>query len=132
MLAHDHTAVEPARKLAALAVKLGKPDVAAMAYERVVALDPSDAPAHTGLGRLALEKKQADVAIREFRAALALGPADRAGAHCNLGEAYFAGGSIADAKREALAALEIAPTFERAQELLLKTIQSKPSGEPRQ
>jgi cellulose synthase operon protein C len=98
----------------------------------VVALDPSDAAAHSGLGRLALKKNQADIAVREFKAALALGPADRARAHCDLGEGYLAKGLPADAKREALAALEIAPSFERAQELLLKAIQSKPSGEQRQ
>ena len=87
--------------------------------------------AHTGLGRLALKKNQGDLAVREFKAALALGPADRAGAHCDLGEAYLAKGLAADAKREALAALEIAPSFERAQDLLLKSIQSKSAGEPR-
>jgi tetratricopeptide (TPR) repeat protein len=128
-LSHDHTAIEPARRLAALAEKAGDSSAMALAYERVVSLDPSDAVAHTGLGKLALETKQVDVAIREFKAALALGPADRAGAHCNLGEAYLAKGLAADAKREALAALEIAPTFERAQDLLLKAIQSEPAGE---
>ena len=131
LLAHDHTMVEPARKLAALAEKLGKPEVAEVAYERIVALDPSDASAHTGLGRLALKKNQADLAVREFRAVLALGPADRASAHCDLGEALLAKGLPAEAKREALAALEIAPTFERAQELLLKTIQSRSAAGPR-
>ncbi|MBA2301110.1 MAG: tetratricopeptide repeat protein [Acidobacteria bacterium] len=132
LLAHDHTAVEPARKLAALAEKLGNAPAAALGYERVVALDPSDAAAHAGLGRLALKTNQADIAIREFRAALALGPADRATAHCDLGEGYLAKGLSADAKREALAALEIAPTFERAQELLLKAIQSNRPAEQRQ
>jgi tetratricopeptide (TPR) repeat protein len=129
LLSHDHTAIDPARRLAALAEKTANEELMALAYERVVSLDPSDAGAHTGLGRLALKKRDADVAIREFRAALALGPVDRAGAHCNLGEAYLAKGLMAEAKREALAALEIAPTFERAQELLLKSIQSKSSGE---
>jgi tetratricopeptide (TPR) repeat protein len=130
LLSHDHTAVEPARRMAALAEKLGKPDAAAIAYERIVSLDPYDAPAHTGLGRLAMKRAKPDVALREFKAALALGPADRAAAHCDLGEAYLATGQKADAKREALAALEIAPAFERAQDLLLKSIESQ--AEPRQ
>ena len=129
LLAHDHTAIEPARRLAALAEKLGKPDVAGMAYDRIVELDPSDAAAHTGLGRLAMTKKQVQVAVREFKAALALKPPDRAAAHCDLGEAFLAAGAKADAKREALAALEIAPSFDRAQELLLKAIES--GSEPR-
>jgi len=130
LLAHDHTSLEPARRLAALAEKLGDPDAAALAYDRIVSLDPSDAAAHAGLGRLAMTKKQVDVALREFRAALALGPADRAAAHCDLGEALLAAGQKDQAKREALAALEIAPTFERAQELLLKAIDSRPEPRP--
>ena len=129
LLSHDHTAVEPARRMAALAEKLGNADAAAIAHERVVSLDPSDAASHTGLGRLAMKKAKPDVALREFKAALALGPADRAAAHCDLGEAYLATGQKADAKREALAALEIAPSFERAQDLLLKSIESR--AEPR-
>jgi tetratricopeptide (TPR) repeat protein len=129
LLSHDHTGIDAARRLAALAEKAGDAELMALGYERVVALDPSDVAAHTGLGRVAIKKKDFDVAIREFKAALALGPVDRAGAHCDLGEAFLAKGLLADAKREALAALEIAPTFERAQELLLKSIQSGAPGE---
>ena len=44
-------------------------------------------------------------------------PPTRPPAHCDLGESYLLAGRPADAKREALAALEIAPSFERAQEL---------------
>lgn len=124
LLAQDHTALDPARRMAALAEKLANSDAAAIAYARIVELDPYDSAAHTGLGRLAMKKNQGDTAVREFKAAMALKPTDRAAAHCDLGEAYLAMGKAADAKREALAALELAPTFERAQELLLKSIQS--------
>jgi cellulose synthase operon protein C len=127
LLAHDHTAVEPARRLATLAEKLQDQAAAAIAYERIVSLDPFDAQAHTGLGRIALLRQDAALAEREFKAALAAGPADKAAAHCDLGEAYLLRKRTQDAKREALAALEIAPMFERAQDLLLKTIRS-PSG----
>lgn len=124
LLAHDHTSIDPARRLAQIADKLGDTGAAQTGYERVVALDPSDAAAHAGLGRLAMRRDQHDIAVREFTATLALGPTDRAAAHCDLGEAFLVKGRLADAKREALAALEIAPSFERAQELLLKAIQS--------
>jgi tetratricopeptide (TPR) repeat protein len=127
LLAHDHTAIGPARHLAALAQKAGDDKAATLALERVVALDPFDSQAHTGAGRLALKRRDAVVAAREFRAALTTGPADKASAHCDLGESYLLAGRPADAKREALAALEIAPTFERAQDLLLKVV-DKDSG----
>ncbi len=128
LLAHDHTAVDPARRLAALAEKLKDEAAAAIAYERVVSLDPFDAQAHTGLGRIALRRQDAGTAEREFKAALAAGPADKAAAHCDLGETYLLRKRLPDAKREALSALEIAPMFERAQELLLKTIRAPSEG----
>jgi cellulose synthase operon protein C len=122
LLALDHTAVEPARRLATLAEKAGDETALARAYERIVAIDPFDAQGHTAVGRMALKRQEAAPAMRSFRAALALGPADRASAHCDLAESYLLAGRKDDAKREALAALEIAPTFERAQDLLLRAI----------
>jgi tetratricopeptide (TPR) repeat protein len=123
LLAQDHTAVEPARRLASLSEERGARAPLLAAYSRVVDLDPFDAPAHTGLGRFALQNNDGPTAVREFKAALAIGPADRAAAHCDLGEAYLLANQPADAKKEALAALEIAPSFERAQDLLLKMTQ---------
>jgi tetratricopeptide (TPR) repeat protein len=123
LLSHDHTDVEAARKLLALAEAASDERRIALAAERVAALDPFDAGPHRTLGQHALARGDVDAATREFRAALASGPVDRAGAHCDLGESYFLAGRTIDAKREALAALEIAPTFERAQDLLLKTVE---------
>jgi hypothetical protein len=37
-------------------------------------------------------------------------------------------GQYGDAKRETLAALEIAPSFERAQDLLLRIVTAQPGG----
>jgi cellulose synthase operon protein C len=122
LLAVDGTAIDAARRLSELAAKADDQKSLALAHARVVELDPFDAGSHTGLGRLALRSKDPVVATREFKVALAIGPADRASAHCDLAESYLLAGRPADAKREALAALEIAPSFERAQELLLKAI----------
>ena len=125
LLAVDHTNVEAARRLVALAESAGDTPRLALALERVVSLDPYDPAAHTGWGRLGLKQSNADVATREFRAALQTGAADKAAAHCDLGEGYLLANRPADAKKEALAALEIAPTFERAQELLLNALERK-------
>jgi tetratricopeptide (TPR) repeat protein len=128
VLAADHTNVAAARKLFELASAAGDERALAIALDRVVALDPFDASAHTGAGRLALKRKDHIVAMREFRAALQTGAADKAAAHCDLGESYLLAGMRAEAKKEALAALEIAPSFERAQELLLNAIGGEPQG----
>jgi tetratricopeptide (TPR) repeat protein len=125
LLDHDHTDVEAARQLAALAE--GASDEALMwrAYERIIALDPFDGPHHSAYGRLALKRGQVEIAQREFRAALAGNPVDLAGAHCDLAESYLAGSRPADAKTQVLAALEVAPTFARAQELLLRLVDTR-------
>jgi tetratricopeptide (TPR) repeat protein len=123
LLAHDHTSVDAPRRLMALAEAADDERRLTLAAERVAMIDPFDAAPHRTLGRQALDRKDLDGALREFRAAIAAGPVDRAGAHCDLGEGLFLAGKADDAKREALLALEIAPTFERAQELLLKIVE---------
>jgi tetratricopeptide (TPR) repeat protein len=125
LIAVDHTNVDAARQLLTIAERAGDGAASARAAARIVALDPFDSTAHTALGRAALAEGDHGAAAREFRVALSTGPADAAAAHCDLGEAYFAAGKPADAKREALASLEVAPLFERAQELLLKAVEAR-------
>ncbi len=123
IVANDFDNVEAARQLATLLrqtnVNMSTPagaDRLKPVYERIAAIDPFDADAHATLGRLAMLQQRADAAAREFRTVIALGPVDRAAAYTDLAEAYFKAGKRADAKKQTLAALEIAPTYERAQE----------------
>jgi tetratricopeptide (TPR) repeat protein len=124
----DPNAIESARELAGLLVKQGEAARAAGAYERVAELDPFDVQAQSAVGRHALQRKDAARAVRALKAAVAAGPSDRAVAHTDLADAYLLAGQIGDAKREALAALEIAPAFERAQDLLLRIVSEQPAG----
>jgi Flp pilus assembly protein TadD len=55
----------------------------------------------------------------EFRAALALGPANLAESHTDLGETLHKLGRNDEAKRQILLALQQAPTYARAQDVLL-------------
>jgi tetratricopeptide (TPR) repeat protein len=128
LLDSDHTNVETARKLEGIARAAGDDTAQAFALARIVAIDPFDASAHTGWGRLALKRRDYATAMREFRAALQTGAPDKAAAHCDLGESYLLAGRKADAKKEALAALEIAPGYERAQELLLNAVGGAPTS----
>ncbi|MSO45790.1 MAG: tetratricopeptide repeat protein [Acidobacteria bacterium] len=118
--------VESARQLATLVAPLGDAARTTAVYGIVAELDPFDANAQTVVGRRALQQRDAARAARAFRTALAAGPADRAASHLDLAEAYVMTGQLGDAKREALAALEIAPSFERAQDILLKVITAQP------
>jgi tetratricopeptide (TPR) repeat protein len=125
LVAADHTNIEAARELAQIAKRLGDAAAIALAYERIVVIDPFDSAAHSALGRISVDRRDTAVAVREFRAALAAGPVDPAPAHCDLSEALLLGGQKSEAKKEVLAALEIAPTYARAQELLLKIVDGK-------
>jgi len=125
----DFDNVEAPRQLATLLrqEKIDDPAKLRPVYERIVAIDPFDAEAHAMLGRLAMQRSDAagaDAAAREFRTVLALAPVDRAAAHTDLAEAYFKSGKKVDAKKQTLQALEVAPSYERAQGLLLKLVDS--------
>ena len=122
LLARDDTNIEAARQLASLIDPARDPARAARAWSRVAELDPFDATASAALGRHALDTRSPDAAARWFRAALAAGPADKAAAHCDLAESYMAVGEAPRAKRQVLAALELAPSYARAQELLLTLV----------
>ena len=123
LTAHEHTDVESARQLAGLLDPEKDRARLRIALKRVTSIDPFDAGAHTQLGRMALASGDTAEAVTAFRVALAAGPIDRAGAHADLAEGLLQSGRKDDAKREVLAALEIAPTYVRAQELLLKLIE---------
>jgi len=120
----DFNNIEAARKLAGLLRQDGAEEPAKLmpVYQRIAAIDPFDPEAHTALGRFALQRNDADAASREFRAVIALGPVDRAAAYTDLAESYYKAGRRAEAKKQTLAALEIAPNYERAQDLLLKIV----------
>jgi tetratricopeptide (TPR) repeat protein len=61
-----------------------------------------------------------DLAVRERRAVLALRPVNRADAQYRLAGALYRSGDLDAARRAVLEALELAPSFEAAQELLLE------------
>jgi tetratricopeptide (TPR) repeat protein len=122
LTSHDHTAVEGARQWVGLLDPEKDKARLRVALQRVVAVDPFDAAAHTTLGRLSLEAGAPADAVRAFRVALAAGPLDMASAHVDLAESLLQTGETTEAKRQALAALEVAPTYVRAQEILLKLV----------
>jgi tetratricopeptide (TPR) repeat protein len=118
---------EVARKLARLMKESGVQDPATLRpiYQRIVQIDPFDPEANAALGRSAMQMNQPADAIRAFKAVVALKPVDPAMAYTDLAESYFKSGNRAEARKQTLAALEIAPSYERAQDLLLKIAENK-------
>ena len=124
LLEYDETSIDAVRRFAALAERAGDDGRLQAAYERLIEIDPFDPISHQTLGRLAKEDGRTETAVRELEVALALGPVDRVAAHADLAETLFAAGRLAEARRQTLAALEIAPTYDRALELLLTIVEA--------
>lgn len=121
LLTWDHDNVEAARKLATLARGVDA-DAEEFALRVIADIDPFDASAHAALGQRAMARKDFAAALVELQAALALGPANPAETHADIAEAYLGLGRKSDARRAALKSLEFAPTYPRAQDLLLAAI----------
>ena len=123
LLQHENTDLDSVRLLARELEATKAPAAKLMsAYERIAQLDPFDAANHSKLGRLKMQAGDARTAVREFRAAIAAGSLDPASAHSDLAESYLALGDKVQARRAVLAAIEVAPGYPRAQELLLKVV----------
>ncbi len=106
-------------ELAEVKESLGDLRGAVSALEQALYVYPFEARAHIRLAELAAMAGDWARAIRERRAVVALGPADIAEAEYQLARAYFEAGEIEAARRAVLRALERAPSFREAQELLL-------------
>ncbi len=92
----------------------------AAALERAVYIDPYDPKLHVLLGEAASRSGNWPVAVSAYQVLLGLNPPDPAGAHLNLAQALLGSGKKQEAKREVLRALEIAPGYQKAQQLLLQ------------
>lgn len=107
-------------ELAALLERLGDEQGAAAALERVVYIYPLDAKLFERLAAVQGRRGDAAAVVKARRALVALEPVDRAEAYYQLALAELEAGDAPAAKRDVLRALEAAPRFTRAQELLLR------------
>jgi tetratricopeptide (TPR) repeat protein len=117
---NTHTDVQSARQLATLVDAGKEPARARAVLQRVISVDPFDADANAKLGQLALKAGDTAQATRSFRAVVASKPLDKASAHVDLAEALLQAGQKEEARKQVMEALMVAPTFTRAQDLLLK------------
>jgi tetratricopeptide (TPR) repeat protein len=122
---NDESAYDANTQLASLALSRRDTTTAMEALERAVFINPFPAVIHQQLAVLAEAKVNLSVRVREREALVALDPVDKAEALYQLALAYRAAGRAAEAKRTVLRALEDAPNFERAQELLLAIVDGR-------
>jgi tetratricopeptide (TPR) repeat protein len=96
---------------------------AAYFLKRALAVDPYDVDVHRTFADMAFEEGDYEKAVREYKILVALEETDPVRAYTDLAEAYLLGGKKSEAKEAALSALEIAPTFGRAQDILLASLE---------
>jgi tetratricopeptide (TPR) repeat protein len=113
-------------ELADLEETLGDARASAAVLQRAVWIDPYDPALHERLAGLSERTGDVAGAVRERQALLALDPVDRAEALFLLARAHHAAGQREEARRAVLGALEIAPSYEAALELLLQISEEEP------
>lgn len=116
----DETAYAENVQLGEILEALGDSTGAAAALERAVFIYPYDIQLHLRLARLYATAGERQKVVRERRAVIALRPVDQADARYQLAIALLDAGDRAGARTEVLRALEVAPAFDRAQDLLLR------------
>ena len=122
LMTYSETAFKASLKLAELLQEAGDPAGARRALEGAMFVRPLDMEEHQKLGDLLLNQKLYAPAVREFEALLALNAPDKAGTYYKLAESHFGQGNREAARTNIRKALEIAPSYEPAQELLLKIV----------
>ncbi|MEM7416962.1 MAG: tetratricopeptide repeat protein [Gemmatimonadota bacterium] len=100
--------------------ELDRPEESAAALDRAVLIWPYDISLHEKLAELHTTNGSFARAATERRAVVSLDPADRAEALYLLARAEFDSGNARSARRSVMGALEIAPNYVEALELLLE------------
>ncbi|MEX1032563.1 MAG: tetratricopeptide repeat protein [Cellvibrionaceae bacterium] len=91
--------------------------------QRAIAVDPYQLPVHREFASLADRQRNYSVSIREYEIITQLDKTDPVDSHTRLAEAYLRDGQQQAAKRNSLLALEIAPTYQPAQKVLLEALE---------
>jgi cellulose synthase operon protein C len=120
MLKYGETSYEPHLMLADILQTRGDLKGAAEALDRAMFINPFDAAIHERLADLYRKTGDKARAVRERRAIVGLNPVDRAGAYYQLAVSQDEAGDQPGARRSVLKALEEAPNYKLAQDLLLK------------
>ena len=118
---HDY---DSAVLLAKRALDAGDTEEADYYVQRALSVSPYRLDVHQVSAQIATLTENASMAVREFEVLVTLDRNDPVEARTNLAEAYMNNGQAQEAKRNILTALEIAPSYQRAQQVLLKAVDS--------
>ena len=118
---HDY---DSAVLLAKRALNAGNAQEADYYVQRAISVSPYRLDVHQVSAEIAALTDNAPMAVREYEVLVTLDRNDPVEARTNLAEAYMNNGQAQEAKRNVLTALEIAPSYQRAQQVLLKAVDS--------
>lgn len=118
---HDY---DSAVLLAKRALDAGDAEEADYYVQRALSVSPYRLDVHQVSAQIAALTENAPMAVREYEVLVTLDRNDPVEARTNLAEAYMNNGQAQEAKRNILTALEIAPSYQRAQQVLLKAVDS--------
>ncbi|MGB1640474.1 MAG: peptidase MA family metallohydrolase, partial [Pseudohongiellaceae bacterium] len=119
-LQHDYGS---AMVLAEAALEDSDFEQAAYFLDRAIQVDPYRSEVHELKARYAEAVNDSAAAVTEYEVLMQLEISDPVEAHTNLAQAYLNNGQASKAKQNLLYALEQAPSYERAQRLLLRSIE---------
>ncbi len=122
---HNETDYPAHLELARLRTVSGDSAGAADALDRALYINPYDIALHQQLAGLYSGLHDKVKTVRERRAVIALGPADKSEAYYQVALAYHDADDDPSARKAILRSLEEAPNYARAQELLLQIIDGK-------
>jgi tetratricopeptide (TPR) repeat protein len=120
MTARNERSYDAHLALADVRLAVGDSAGALRALDALLYVDPTEPDVHVRLAELAEAQGKTALAAREWRVLVALDPADPVTAYYRLARAELAAGNREAARRAVLRALEQAPGFEPALELLLE------------
>lgn len=116
---HDY---ESAMRLANASVESGDIEKANYYLDRALQIDPYRIDVHQLKAEFAGLVDDPQLAVTEYEVLVKLDVTDPVEAQTNLAEAYLNNGQNTEAKRNILSALEIAPSYLRAQQILLRSV----------
>ncbi|MFN3163828.1 MAG: tetratricopeptide repeat protein [Pseudohongiellaceae bacterium] len=91
--------------------------------DRALQVDPYRSDVHQLKARYAQATGNTAQAVTEYEVLMSLDINDPVEARTDLAEAYLSNGQRADARQNVLYALELAPSYRRAQEVLLQSLE---------
>ncbi len=108
------------KELADAYIARGQQEEAINVFRDIHYVDPFDEETHGKLGDLLIELQQPHAALQEYLVGLALDPLDQATANYRVASAYKALNDSSQSMEYLMTALDIAPQFRPAQQLLLE------------